>query len=302
MTHRPLVSVVLATYERAPLLARSLVCYERSAGLYPPDDLELVVIDDHSTDGTRDLVLDWSKTTGVRAVVLTASPKPAEWVDCGHWLNVGIRASTGRHVLLTHPEVMVGRRSVAACVEQLEYHESSYDIGVDEWRRQHPFGLYACCRVYYLSPQDQTRLDTVPWREEGALAVRQIAGFYTDDTNGHPDYCHRATDLVAQPKSRIPTWESFVFGGHSRETWRRLGGMLETREWGSVDIAWSHRRRTLGIPNHTCPADDTIVVHQNHDLPGNVVTDRDTEKWKRELAPYPLSDAAKLVYPYVDNL
>jgi hypothetical protein len=43
-------------------------------------------------------------------------------------------------------------------------------------------------------------------------------------------------------------------------------------------------------------------VHQNHSLPGDVPTDRDMDKWVRELKDYPLSDASKLVYPHVDYL
>jgi len=316
---RKLVSVVLSTFQRKHLLERSLVGYQNQE--FDNDRFELIVVDDHSTDGTRDLVMDWSRTTKISSVVLTPSPKNTSWQDCAVTINAGIRASLGEHVLLTHPEVIPGRRSVAACVEQLSAFEEmrtkseTWALVNGEPKRvvEKPFGgtvhvssplvgLYACCRIYYLSPREQELIDTCPWREKGALAVREIDGFYEQDTNGHPDYSHRATDVVAQPGSRMPVWESFVFSGHSRETWKRLGGMLESREWGSVDVAWTHRRRTLGIPNHTCPGDDTICVHQNHDLPGNVPTDRDMDKWVRELKDYPLTDRAKMVYPTVDNL
>jgi len=283
----------MATYNRAHLLARSLVCYHNQQ--FDNSQLELVVVDDHSSDGTRDLVLSWSRSTGIRAVVVTDSPKTESWRDCGAVLNLGIRASTGKYVLLTHPEVLVGRRSVGACLDELLEFDANR-------RTKDKFGLYACCKVYYLSPQDQTRLDSVPWREEGVLAVRQIEGFYTDDKNGHPDFCHRATDIVARPQSRLPTWESFVFGGHSRETWKKLGGMLQTQKWGSVDVGWMHRRRTLGIPNHTCPDDDTICCHQNHSLPGDVPTDRNMDAWVEELKSYPLDNPHYLVYPAVDYL
>lgn len=297
---RPLVSVVMATYQRAHLLARSLHAYEHQD--FDNSRFELVVIDDHSTDGTRDLVLDWSKRTGIRAVVLTESPKTQAWRDCATVLNAGIRASFGEHVLLTHPEAIPGRRSVAACVEQLAAFEQVW-LAEPAAQPRKPFGLYACCRIYYLSPREQELIDTCSWREKGALAVRDINGFYELDTNGHPDFSHRATDRVAQPGSRMPVWESWVFGGCSRQTWKRLGGMLESKQWGSVDVAFSARRRTLGIPNHTCPADDTICVHQNHDDPTkNVPTDRDMDKWVKELKDYPLTDRAKMCHPYVDNL
>lgn len=306
---RPLVSVVLATYQRAHLLERSLQTYETSKGIHPEEDLEVVVVDDHSTDHTQSLVDHWSRRTKVRCTIVKPCPKLEEWRDCGAVLNCGIRASTGKHVLLTHPEVMVGQRSIHRCVEKLEQYETEIAVQRNADKVHYrgvpigsPIGFYACCRVYYMSPRDQVLIDTVPWYKDGALAVRGIEGFYEEDGNGNPDYTHRATDLVAQPGSRVRAWESWVFGGCSRETWKRLGGMLETKRWGAVDIAFHARRKTLDIPNHTCPEDDTIVVHQNHDLPGNVVTPRDMDVWMKELKEVDLLSPAKLVYPAVDYL
>lgn len=294
---RPLCSVVMATYQRAHLLARSLVCYEKQD--FENDRFELMVIDDHSTDGTRDLVLEWSKRTGIKAVVLTPSPKSESWRDCGAILNVGIRASSGEHVVLTHPEVLPGRRSVAACVEALQ--------GFESFRATTPMstgiGLYACCTPYYLSPRDQERIDTVPWREQGAGVVTQIQDFYDEGPGGNPDYRHNVTEKVGTPGFRIRTWESWVFGGHSRETWKRLGGFGPvTKTWGACDVAFHARRRTLGIPNHTCTGADCMVVHQNHDRPGDVLTPRDMDAWVKELSTYDLQTPSKLVWPEVDEL
>ncbi len=299
---RPLCSVVLSTYQRAHLLARSLECYARQD--FDLKEFELVVIDDHSTDNTRQVVERFVVDTGCKSVYLVPYPKEAgSWRDCGAVLNYGIRAASGHHILLTHPEVMPGRTSVADCVKGLE----EFDW---QWKKFNPLrndtspplGLYACCRTYYLSPREQVLLNSVDWDTEGPLAVRHIDRFYEDDTNGNPDYSHRATDIVAQPGSRLPVWESFIFGGHSRETWKRLGGMIQTIEWGSVDIGWCARRRSLGIPNHTCPSESSICVHQNHNLPGEVPTDRDMEKWVRELRNFPLESPSKMRYPEIDNL
>jgi glycosyltransferase involved in cell wall biosynthesis len=289
----------MASYQRAHLLERSLECYRNQA--FDNDRLELVVIDDHSTDNTFDLCDDWSHDTGIKTTVVTVNPKREAWRDCGAVLNAGIRASSGEYVLLTHPEVMPGKTSVNDCVDALI---------ADEARRKNTFspsfatgpGLYACCRVYYMGQHDQAKIDTVDWRGLGAGAVRGIDGFYEDDVNGNPDYRHAATDIVAQPGSRIKTWESWVFGGMSRRAWADLGGMLETQKWGSVDIAFHARRRALGIQNHTCPSPESIVVHQNHDGPGEVPTPRDMDVWVKELKEFNLVDPAKLMYPAVDYL
>lgn len=281
--HQPLVSIVMSTYQRAHLLKRSLECYECQQ--FDNRDMELVIIDDHSSDGTRELVLDWSKRTGIKSVVITASPKPGEWVDCGWILNLGIRASTGKNLLISHPEVMPGRKSVASCIEQLERLK---------W-------YYVCCRIYYLSPRDQERIDTVNWKVIGVPALREIEDFYDEDV-GNPDFSHRATDIVAQPGSRLPHWESLVFGGFSRETWRKLGGLQHTEKWGSIDVALMMRRRALGIENYTCPGDDTICAHQNHDLPDDVKSPRVESIWKEELQDINFIDSSRLVYPYVNNL
>lgn len=301
MPPRPTCSVVLATYQRAHLLARSLACYAYQD--FPKEEFELVVIDDGSDDGTADMVRAWSEATDIRSVVLTPHPKKTGWRDCGAVINYGIRASSGGHILLTHPEVMPGRESVKRCVDKLQQYDAQRSDF--EWNTPSPGmpGLYTCCRVYYLSPREQGALDGADWYGKGPLAVRDIPRFYEDDVNGHPDFSHKATDAVAQPGSRITAWESWVFGGCSRETWRRMGGMLETAEWGSVDVAFMTRRRTLGIPNHTCPEDSTVCVHQNHDDPkANVVTDRNEAKWRAELTPVNLTDPTKLRYPYIDFL
>lgn len=280
---RPLVSVVMATFNRWHLLSRSLKAYENQR--FDNRELELVIIDDHSTDNTVNKVKIWAQQTGISTVVVTPCPKLTTWRDCGAVLNYGIRVSRGKNVILTHPEVIPGRCSVANCVDRLQQ---------SNW-------LYACCRVYYLSPRDQERIETVNWQAEGNLAVRNIQDFYDEDI-GNPDFSHRATDIIAKPGSRLPHWESWVFGGCSRDTWEKLGGMLETQHWGSVDVAFMERRRALGIINHTCPDDDTIVVHQNHDGPNDVKTPRIEEVWRDELKNVKFNNPNELVYPHIDNL
>lgn len=306
---RPLVSVVMATFERQHLLARSIVGYTLSKGITPREDLELVVVDDGSTDGTAEFVRAWSRVSNIRSVVVQPHPKPHGWRDCGAVLNHGIRASSGEYIIITHPEVIPGRKSITDCVHQLERFELNRDdtghgpaYYMNRGLPIPQLGLYACCPVYYLSPRDQERIDTVPWADKGNLALREIEGFYDQDDNGNPDYRHDVTDRVATPGFRIPAWESWVFGGMSRKTWKILGGMLVTKHWGSVDIAFMERRRALHIPNHTTSDPEAIVAHQCHDLKDDVKTPRCMETWKKELSTYNLRDPRLLCWPEVDEL
>lgn len=289
----------MSTYNRSRLLARSLVCYQHQE--FPKDRFEVVVVDDRSDDNTAVLCKNWSDITGIKLTYLIPHPKKEEWRDCAATINYGIRISQGRHILLTHPEVMPGRTSVLDCVTQLEAFETSRVLqGPAEMRS--PIGLYACCRSYYLSPKDQTLIDTCPWEGEGAIAVRAIDRFYEDDIGGHPDFSHRATDTVAQPGSRIPKWESWIFGGHSRRTWKELGGMLPTTKWGACDVGWMHRRQVLGIANYTCPYESSIVCHQNHNLPGDVETPRIEQDWKDELSKVDMRNPLNLIAPQVNEI
>lgn len=294
---RPTCSVVLATYNRCHLLERSLVCYDRQD--FPKDQFELVVIDDHSEDDTQGLVHDYCKAAGIRYTILTTGPKLEDWRDCGAVLNAGIRAASGDHIILTHPEVMPGRKSVSECVRALQNFETSRKL------YPHLTGAYACCKPYYLTPRDQERIDTVDWEGVGPLAVREIQGFYDREQHmmGNLDYTPWSIESVGKEDSPHSHWLSWVFGGCSRETWKRMGGMLETNTWGAVDVAFVQRRKTLGIVNHTCINDATLCVHQNHDKPGvNVLTPRIEELWKRELSGHPLHDKDSMCWPRVDHL
>jgi len=59
---RPLVSVIVPTFNRADLLGHLLGALAEQA--YPSSLLELIVVDNSSTDGTAELVERWSKVMG----------------------------------------------------------------------------------------------------------------------------------------------------------------------------------------------------------------------------------------------
>ena len=81
----PAVSVVLPTYNRAPLLGRSI----RSVLGQSYEDFELVVVDDGSTDGTAEVVAAFGDPR-VRYVALGRN------AGAGAARNVGIRLARGK--------------------------------------------------------------------------------------------------------------------------------------------------------------------------------------------------------------
>lgn len=242
MNKKPKISIVVATFNRAHLIERALVRYEKQG--FPLEDLELVYVEDWSEDWTDRLLRQWAN----RLNIVTVRPlykDPKTWRSEASIINVGLRASRGELIILTHPEIMVGNTTL---IRMWEHHRD---------------GTYHCAKIYYLSPEDQFHLDEVNW-EENALAVRDIPGFYeaekSTEFRGHPDYTHEATD-------RHSIWDSWVFGGFTRQTWREFGGLTEFESWGSVDVDFLGRRRAAQYRNYTELDTDTFCIHQNHDLP-----------------------------------
>ena len=240
-----MLSIVMVTYNRAHLLERSLQVYAAQ----PYKDFELIIVDDDSTDNTQDLLKKYAQRMDIKSIIVRK--QPGLWRDCARNINLGLRAAKGDFVIATHPEVIPGWLTL--------HHTAS--AARDE--------VYVASKIYYLSPSEQERLDTVAWKEN-PLAVRELEGFYASDPAYNlSDYAHAAMD-------RHTEWQSWVFGGLSRKTWRRIGGMTEFDTWGSIDMDFLMRRHLLGIKTDTLMDENTICIHQNHDNPEiDVITPRD---------------------------
>ena len=55
------IGVVIVTYNRKEKLRKAIQCYEEQE--YKPRFI--VVVDNNSTDGTKEFLLDWSKNKGI---------------------------------------------------------------------------------------------------------------------------------------------------------------------------------------------------------------------------------------------
>src|SRR5262245_37863039 len=82
----PLISVLIPTYNRAPLLRRSLESLVNQT--LPPDDFEVVVVDDGSTDATSEVCEEFASRLRLRYYSIKKSGNPAA-------KNLGVFAAAG---------------------------------------------------------------------------------------------------------------------------------------------------------------------------------------------------------------
>ena len=131
----PLVSVVLCTWNRAPLLdgALSALLTQTDA---PPH--EIVVVDNASTDGTRAIVQ--RAAASHPALRYLFEPRPG----LSHARNTGVAMTTGAAVAFTDDDVRVSPGWLASIADALRRYPEAACLGgrvVPEWMRPRPAWL-----------------------------------------------------------------------------------------------------------------------------------------------------------------
>ena len=109
----PRVSVVIPTHNRRRKLARLIESILRSD--YPRDRLEIIVVDDASTDGTAEFVRS-------RFGELVRVVRNEHDLFLAESRNVGVRASSGEYVLVIDDDNVVDRGMIRELVEFMERH------------------------------------------------------------------------------------------------------------------------------------------------------------------------------------
>jgi hypothetical protein len=227
------VSVIMATYNRGDLLERSLECYN----LQTFKDFELIILDDESSDNTKEICLKWSDKLTINYERL-AKPPDIKWRDAGCLYNLGLRKAQGNIAICTHPEIMPGFKVMEWLSTQIDNHM-----------------VYLHCKPFYLTRKVQHFMDEIPWKERGVNAIKNHPSWGSMFEQGFNPYLVDTT----------PTWRYWVFGGLTMETWKYIGGASETPHWGTGDLDFQMRRKILGIQDVCSTDPDTYVIHQNHD-------------------------------------
>jgi glycosyltransferase involved in cell wall biosynthesis len=124
----PELSVIIPTYNRKEILSRTLAAYQAQSARSAI--LEVLVVDDESTDGTAEAVPEFSKT----------APVPVRYFRLTHRgpaavRNHGIREARGRLLLLGDDDIVPGHDLVA---EHLAWHKRYPEptvgvLGLVEW-------------------------------------------------------------------------------------------------------------------------------------------------------------------------
>jgi CDP-Glycerol:Poly(glycerophosphate) glycerophosphotransferase/Glycosyl transferase family 2 len=97
---RPRFSIVTAVYNVEPYLPEYIESIERQR--FDQSRLEVVVVDDGSTDGSLDMLLAWAKVSRLRVKVFT---KPNGGQSTAR--NLGLEHATGEWVTFTDPDDML---------------------------------------------------------------------------------------------------------------------------------------------------------------------------------------------------
>lgn len=293
------IAIVTGTYNRAHLLLRSLFHYQACkrpvkwfVNYRDKENIEnefpdrkvysicLIVMDDGSTDFTRELCEKFANEQLPIYYFYMGDKQPGEWRDSAAFINQGMSFALhglgSSFVFPTHPEICVGEDTIATIVD---YCKENPDC----------FGM---AKGYYLTPEQQEHFgygkdwtwkrdllerDDIPFpTTEQFFETRSIKAFIEEnpDFYNYGDPTH-AYHHVQVEKAKV--WDSWIFCGASRQTWLKFGGFGESNAWGSVDLNFHSRRHNGGFVTWTPEGQNNIVVHQNHNLEIDVQTPRDMD-------------------------
>jgi glycosyltransferase involved in cell wall biosynthesis len=121
MTPRPLITVIIPTFQEAAYMDRCLGSL--TAGSWPQDRLEVLVVDGGSTDGTRERVAEWER----RCSSVRLLDNPDKYVPQA--INRGIQASRGEVVVFMGAHAEAPANWLECAWEDLQEHPEVAGVG-----------------------------------------------------------------------------------------------------------------------------------------------------------------------------
>ncbi|WP_369371472.1 glycosyltransferase family 2 protein [Promicromonospora sp. Populi] len=147
----PMISVVLPTFDVGPWIDACI----GSVLAQTMGDLELIVVDDHSTDGTWEKVLDWARRD--TRVVAVRNPGSGG----AQARNAGLELAAGRYVIFCDGDDLVPRHAYRSLLDLAEH--SGADVTVGGFQRVWTSTTWSDPGMYGLDRRlERTTLDLNP--------------------------------------------------------------------------------------------------------------------------------------------
>jgi len=211
---------------------------------YPAEDYEIIVVDGHSTDRTREVVNQFitSYPSRIRMLMNDKKTLPAGW-------NIGIKEAKGRYVIrldghshipedfLKNNREVIERNPSAACVGGvIESVGNSFWGKVNSYVYSHPFGV-GNSKFRTTKHEWEGQVDTVPY---GAYKreIFEIVGYFQEELKRNEDLEMHARIRQAGMIFYLSTKIRSVY--FVRET---LSGLIH-KAWG--DGRWTMIASTYG--------------------------------------------------------
>jgi GT2 family glycosyltransferase len=167
---RAKVSVVAVNWNRVDDTLLCIKYLQRQ----PYDDLEIIIVDNGSTDGSVD---ELKKLPGITLKPLGANLGPARA------RNVGLELATGKYTLFIDSDAVISKKAIARMVHRMEADETIGILGcrivnaftrrIDQWIYHQPSARF-----------HRSTFDTYSFSAAGAMvrteAVRKIGGFWNE--------------------------------------------------------------------------------------------------------------------------
>jgi glycosyltransferase involved in cell wall biosynthesis len=182
----PLVSVIIPTYNRSRLLKQTVDTF--LAQDYPADRWELILVDNGSTDDTRDVIRKLEvEHSGIRA--MTEPRKGAHFAR-----NSGALAATGEILYFTDDDMLAEPNMLSEIVQGFDTDRQVASVTgkvLPKWDTEPPVWVLEHCRNALLSLLDLGEATIVSDEDPGVFSCHQAvrkevfmsAGGFNPDTN-----------------------------------------------------------------------------------------------------------------------
>jgi len=116
--YRPEVSVIVPARNEEASLRTCLESLVSQSGV----EFEIIVVDDHSTDRTREIALSFAAAAGSRLRVVEAGPLPAGWTGKNNAVVTGVHQARGEWLLFTDADTVHLPGSLARAIAEAKEH------------------------------------------------------------------------------------------------------------------------------------------------------------------------------------